>query len=60
MPAQPSGEYIWVAGYWTARDGRQEWVPGRWETPPRSGAVWIEPRWERQGDGYVFIEGRWQ
>jgi len=28
MPAQPSGEYIWVAGYWTARDGRQEWVAG--------------------------------
>ena len=59
-PPPPSSSYTWVPGYWTVREGRQEWVPGRYEQPPRSGATWVAPRWERRADGYVFIEGYWR
>jgi hypothetical protein len=59
-PPPPSERYTWIPGYWTSRDGRQEWVAGRWEMPPRTGATWVSPRWERRGEGYVFIEGYWR
>lgn len=59
-PPPPSSQYTWVPGYWTARDGHQEWVPGRYEMPPRSGATWVAPRWERRSEGYVFVEGYWR
>jgi hypothetical protein len=60
MPPPPSSQYVWVAGYWSVRDGRQEWVSGHWEIPPRTGSTWVSPRWERQGDGYVYVPGYWQ
>jgi hypothetical protein len=59
-PPPPSTSYTWIPGYWTARDGHQEWVPGRYEMPPRSGATWVAPRWERRADGYVFVDGYWR
>jgi hypothetical protein len=59
-PPPASTGYTWLPGYWTVRDGRQEWIPGRYEMPPRSGATWVAPRWERRSDGYVFIEGYWR
>lgn len=59
-PPPPSNSYTWVPGYWTVRDGRQEWIPGRYEMPPRSGATWVAPRWERRADGYVFVDGYWR
>jgi hypothetical protein len=59
-PPPPSTSYSWVPGYWMAREGQQEWVPGHYERPPRMGATWVSPRWERRGDGYVFIEGYWR
>jgi hypothetical protein len=59
-PPPPSTSYTWVPGYWTVRDGRQEWVAGRYEMPPRFGATWVAPRWERRSDGYVFVDGYWR
>lgn len=59
-PPPPSPAYQWVPGYWAVRDGKQEWVAGHWEMPPQTGATWVAPRWERRGDGYVFIEGYWR
>lgn len=59
-PPPSSTGYTWQPGYWTVREGRQEWIPGRYEMPPRSGATWVAPRWERRSDGYVFIEGYWR
>jgi alpha-mannosidase len=35
------------------------WVAGHWERPPHPHAVWVEPRWEHRGHGYVFVEGYW-
>ena len=59
-PPPASTGYTWVPGYWTVREGKQEWVPGRYEMPPRSGATWVAPRWERRADGYVFVDGYWR
>lgn len=60
VSARPSSDHTWIAGYWTWRNNRYEWIAGRWELPPRSSAVWVAPRWERLSDGtYRFYEGYW-
>jgi hypothetical protein len=58
--AQPSSQHVWIAGYWTWRNDRYEWMAGHWELPPNSGAVWVAPRWEQEGNAYRFHEGYWQ
>ncbi len=58
--AQPSSQHVWVAGYWTWRNERYEWMAGHWELPPNSGSVWVTPRWEREGNAYKFYEGYWK
>jgi hypothetical protein len=57
--AQPSSQYVWLAGYWTWRNERYEWMAGHWQLPPNSRAVWVAPRWEQQGNAYKFTEGYW-
>lgn len=57
--ARPSPDHIWIDGYWTWRNSRYEWMAGHWEIPPRSGSVWVAPRWEREGNAYRFYEGYW-
>jgi hypothetical protein len=60
MTPQPASDYVWIPGYWAWRNGQQMWVVGHWEVPPHTGARWVSPRWERQGDGYIFVQGYWQ
>lgn len=57
---QPSSDAVWIPGYWYWRDGQQQWVAGHWDVPPRVGATWVAPRWEKRGDEYIFIQGYWQ
>jgi hypothetical protein len=57
--AQPSPEYVWIAGYWTWRHERYEWMAGHWEVPPHSNAVWIPPHYEPENSGFRFYEGYW-
>jgi hypothetical protein len=57
---RPSPRHVWIAGYWVWSGGRHEWRAGHWELPPREHAVWVAPRWEHRGEGYVFIEGVWR
>ncbi|MBX3736917.1 MAG: hypothetical protein KF715_09530 [Candidatus Didemnitutus sp.] len=57
---RPSVNHLWVDGWWVWRDGHYVWRQGEWVIPPRSGAVWVPPRWERRDDGYFFIEGYWR
>jgi len=57
--AQPSPQHVWIAGYWTWRDNKYEWMAGHWELPPSANAVWMTPRWEQQGNAYRFYEGYW-
>jgi hypothetical protein len=57
--AQPSPQHVWLAGYWTWRNNRYEWMAGHWEAPPSSRSTWVAPRWEQQGNAYRFYEGYW-
>jgi hypothetical protein len=56
--AQPSANYVWIAGYWSWRN-QYEWTAGHWELPPNSSSVWVAPRWEQQGNAYRFYNGYW-
>lgn len=59
MPRRPSDSHVWVAGYWAWQSNQYVWVPGRWVIPPRMGATWVPPRWEREGTNYRFYDGYW-
>lgn len=58
--AQPSNSHVWTDGYWTWRNERYEWMAGRWDIPPRAGAQWYNPRWEKDGNAFRFYEGYWK
>jgi hypothetical protein len=59
---RPSRRAVWVPGYWDWQPARRDyvWVGGRWDTPPRRGAAWVKPRWERQGRSHVYFRGYWR
>ncbi|MES2692646.1 MAG: YXWGXW repeat-containing protein [Verrucomicrobiota bacterium] len=58
--ARPSRNHVWVPGYWNWAGGRYVWMAGHYALPPRGHVHWDQPRWERRGGNYVFIEGRWR
>jgi hypothetical protein len=61
VPARPGPEFFWVRGYYAARGDGWVWVPGHYERPPRPGAVWVEPRYERRSPSEVhFSLGFWR
>jgi hypothetical protein len=60
VPAAPSPEYFWVAGYHRWWGGRYVWVAGRYERRPHPAARWEGAHWEARGNGRVFVEGRWR
>ena len=57
--AQPSASHIWLAGFWTWRNDRYEWMSGHWELPPSQRSTWVAPRWDKSGKSYRFYEGYW-
>ena len=57
---RPSTQHVWVSGHWRWQDGRYAWIAGRWDLPPRANVAWVEPRWEKKGNGYVLAGGYWQ
>ena len=59
VPAAPSPEHVWVAGYWTYAYNGWVWVAGCHILRPRLHAVWIPGRWEHHARGWVWIYGRW-
>mgnify|MGYP000864570600 CR=1 FL=1 len=59
VPPRPSSQHVWIAGYWTWRNNRYEWMAGRWEVPPHSTATWVPPRWMPEGGSFRFYEGHW-
>ena len=60
IPERPSPGHLWIAGHWAWHDNRQLWVRGRWELPPREGAVYVQARWESRGGRFVFVDGFWR
>lgn len=61
-PVRPGPRYVWIGGYyrWDAGARAHVWEAGRWELPPRPGVRWVAHRWERRGNGWVFVEGGWR
>ncbi|HQF39399.1 MAG TPA: glycine zipper domain-containing protein [Opitutaceae bacterium] len=61
MPHRPSYRHIWVSGYWQWRSPFAEWVwvDGYWALPPRSGVVYVAPRYVEVGGGVEYVEGGW-
>src|SRR5476651_18416 len=57
---RPSSQHIWIAGHWRWQEGRYAWIAGHWDLPPLANAVWVEPRWDRRGTGFVLAGGYWQ
>ncbi len=69
MPA-PAGA-VWAPGTWVRRDRKFKWVGGCWARPPRPGARWTPPRWQKKRTViwalipvpttmYRFTPGKWQ
>ncbi len=56
----PGPGYFWVGGYYHWYGSRWGWVRGRYEVPPRRGAVWIGPRYENRGGRRVYVRGFWR
>ena len=60
LPPERAAVEYWQPGHWRWNGHEYAWVPGHYERRPRPGAVWVEPRYERHGDGWVFVDGRWR
>ena len=59
-PPQPSGEYVWIDGYWDWSGRRYAWQGGHWTRPPCVHAIWVAPRYDRHEQGYRYMAGRWR
>ena len=60
IPAAPSGEHVWVKGYWGYRGAEFEWMPGRWERPIAGRRVWEAHHWVHDRNGWYLVEGHWR
>lgn len=60
ITVRPSPRHVWIPGYWVYRGHHHVWMAGHWALPPHAHMRWVEPRWERRGGSYVFIEGSWR
>lgn len=55
----PRGQ-VWVPGYWNWNGQQHVWVQGHFEARPRPNAVWVQPRWGRQGRQWILTPGQWR
>ncbi len=64
VTVRPAREAVWVQGYYSYTGHRGNpylWVPGHWEVPPPGPyRTFVQPRWERRPQGYVYIRGYWR
>ena len=57
---RPGAGYVWVDGYHRWDGAHYVWVPGRWDTPPHPGGVWVRHSWVHRNGGWVMVEGHWR
>lgn len=57
----PMRHHIWISGYWqwNAPFADWMWIDGYWALPPRSGVVYVGPRYVEVGGGVEYVEGGW-
>ena len=60
IPLAPSPNHVWIAGFWSWREGKHVWVAGHYVMRLHPHAVWVTGRWERRPLGWVWIEGFWR
>ena len=58
-PVAPSPRHVWIDEDWNWRNGRYEYVGGRWEAPPQEGWLWRPGHWRNGRRGYVWAPGHW-
>ncbi len=51
-PPAPSGNHVWVPGYWSFAGGQYVWVSGSYVVAPQPTARWVPARW-------VLRDGAW-
>lgn len=56
-PAHRRGQ-TWISGHWQWKNGRHQWVPGRW-IASRRGQQYREPMWVRCDDCWILQAGQW-
>jgi len=56
----PGPGFVWVEGYWVPVGHHYRWCRGHWERPPYESAIWVGPRYEREGHGWRYHRGYWR
>jgi hypothetical protein len=56
----PSGDYIWIDGYWDWNGRQYAWLGGHWDRPPHEHYIWVAPRYESYQQGYRYTRGQWR
>jgi hypothetical protein len=56
VPAPRKG-YVWIPGYWNAKNDRHVWQAGHWQRH-RAGYHYVEPVWTQQSR-WALQQGRW-
>jgi hypothetical protein len=53
----PGPDYVWVGGFWDWQGDQWTWVSGRWERPAERTVIWVNPRYDREDDGWRYEPG---
>ena len=59
-PPPDHRDWAWHRGYQRWDGNRYVWTPGGYFAPPRRGARWVDGRYIRRRDGWVWREGYWR
>jgi hypothetical protein len=58
-PPAPLPSYVWELGHWSWNGVQYIWEPGKYVERPTVSATFVPGYWEPQGNGWVWVEGRW-
>ncbi len=60
LPPRPSGDALWIDGYWEWTGTGFAWQRGRWDVSPAPGAYYARATTVRSPNGQLFYyTGRW-
>ena len=55
----PRAGYVWVPGYWDAKNNRHHWRKGRWERE-RRGYHFVQPAWTQRDNRWELERSGWR